>query len=255
MNVSYDFSGKTALVTGAGKGMGLAGVNAFAAAGAAIAMIDRDVEALEKEAARLTEAGHRVLPIPCDVSDEAQVKAAIGRTVSELGGLDMAFNNAGIQADATELADVTMDDYDRMLAINLRGIFACMKYELAHMRENGGGATVNNSSLGGFVGNPGRAAYHASKHGIHGLVKSAGLEYAPRGIRINAVAPGTIDTPMVRHMLEAEPDAMDEIRKSIPIDRLGKPEEIAAAVLWLCSDAASYVVGAILPVDGSYIAR
>jgi len=255
MNVSYDFSGKTAFVTGAAKGMGLAAADAFAAAGAAVALVDRDEDALRTEARRLNAGGGRALPIVCDVADEISVKEAVRRTVAELGGLDMAFNNAGIQADAVELADVAMDDYDRMLGINLRGVAVAMKYQLAHMRESGGGAIVNNSSLGGFVGVPGRAAYHAAKHGIHGLIKSTALEYATRGIRVNGVAPGIIDTPMLSHMKNAEEGVIEEMMRDVPIKRLGQPEEIAAAVLWLCSEGASFVTGHVIAVDGGYVAR
>ena len=255
MNVSYDFSGKTAFVTGAAKGMGLAAANAFVAAGAAVALVDRDEDALRTEARRLNSGSGRALPIVCDVAAENSVKEAVRRTVAELGGLDLAFNNAGIQADAVELADVSMDDYDHMLGINLRGVAVAMKYQLAHMRENGGGAIVNNSSLGGFVGVPGRAAYHAAKHGIHGLIKSTALEYATRGIRVNGVAPGIIDTPMLSHMKNAEEGVIEEMMRDVPIKRLGQPEEIAAAVLWLCSEGASFVTGHVIAVDGGYVAR
>ncbi|WP_031554992.1 SDR family NAD(P)-dependent oxidoreductase [Parvularcula oceani] len=255
MSVTYDFSGKTAFVTGAGKGMGLAAASAFAAAGAAVALVDWDGDVLHAEADRLSDAGHHVLPVVCDVADEAAVRDAVKRSVSELGALDMAFNNAGIQADAVEFADLAIDQYDRMLGINLRGVAVAMKYQLAHMRQAGGGAIVNNSSLGGFVGVPGRAAYHAAKHGIHGLIKSTALEYATRGIRVNGVAPGIIDTPMVSDMKNAEEGVIEEMMRDVPIKRLGQPEEIAAAVMWLCSDGASFVTGHIIAVDGGYVAR
>ncbi|UVI39481.1 SDR family oxidoreductase [Qipengyuania spongiae] len=162
------------------------------------APVDCGEDALRTEARRLDVASRRVSPIVCDVVDENSVKEAVERTVAELGGLDMAFNNAGIQADAVELADGSIDDYACMLTINLRGVAVAMKYQLAHMRENGGGAIVNNSSLGGFVQVPGRAAYYAAKRGIHGVIKSTALEYATRGIRVNGVAPGIIDTPCFR---------------------------------------------------------
>ncbi|MCJ2185757.1 SDR family NAD(P)-dependent oxidoreductase [Novosphingobium beihaiensis] len=255
MNPTYDYSGKVAFVTGAASGMGLAAATAFAEAGAAVALVDANGEAASRAAETLAAAGHKVLAIRCDVSEDAQVKSAVERTVEAFGSLDMAFNNAGIQADVTELADIEVADYDRMTGINLRGVFLCMKYELQQMRKQGSGAIVNCSSLGGFVGVPGRSAYHAAKHGVHGLTRTAGIEYAEQGIRINAVAPGIIDTPMVAEIKEREAGVIEEMMRDVPIRRLGKPEEVAAAVLWLSSPAASFVAGQILPVDGGYVAR
>jgi NAD(P)-dependent dehydrogenase (short-subunit alcohol dehydrogenase family) len=169
--------------------------------------------------------------------------------------LDMAFNNAGIQVPPSDAADETAENYDLVNAVNLRGVWAAQKHELRQMRNQGTGAIVNCSSLGGLVGLPERAAYHASKHGVIGLTKSAAVEYAPKGIRVNAVCPGTIDTPMVADMLESQADAMAEIMKEQSIGRLGRAEEVAAAVLWLCSPGASFVVGAALPVDGGFTAH
>lgn len=255
MNPTYDFSDRTAFVTGAARGMGLATAIGFAESGAAVAMIDRDPQELEAAVKKLTDAGHKVLAITCDVTDEAQIEQAVERTVAEFGSLDMAFNNAGIQADATQMADISLDDFDRMQSINLRGVFACMKYQLIQMRKQGSGAIVNNSSLGGFVGVPGRATYHAAKHGVHGLIKTAGLDYAAQGIRVNGVAPGIIDTPMVSDMKNAEEGVIEDMMRDVPIKRLGQAEEVAAAALWLCSDAASFVVGHVIAVDGGYVAR
>jgi NAD(P)-dependent dehydrogenase (short-subunit alcohol dehydrogenase family) len=166
----------------------------------------------------------------------------------------MAFNNAGIMLPLADAAEEPAESFDRVTAINMRGVWACMKHELRQMRAQGNGAIVNCSSLGGLVGNPGRAAYHATKHGVLGLTKSAALEYAPRGVRINAICPGTIDTPMVADMrAKGELDLTEAIRAQ-PIGRLGTADEIAAAVLWLCSPGASFVIGVALPVDGGYTA-
>ena len=175
--------------------------------------------------------------------------------MSTFGRLDAAFNNAGVMQRRVDTADITDDEWDRVMAINLRGVWSCMKYELRQMLRNGGGAIVNCSSLGGVVGNPGLAAYHAAKHGVIGLTKTAALEYATRGIRINAVCPGAIDTPMAQTLTGGDPKVLAELVKDEPIGRLGEPEEIAAAVLWLCSPGASYVVGHALLVDGGYTAR
>jgi NAD(P)-dependent dehydrogenase (short-subunit alcohol dehydrogenase family) len=255
MNPTYDFSGSVALVTGASSGMGLATARAFAQAGAALSLTDVNAEALAAAETELRDAGHRVLGIQCDVSDEHQVAAALATTIQTFGRLDMAYNNAGIQSPTTDAADETADTFDRVNAINLRGIWASMKHELAHMRTQDTGAIVNCSSLGGLVGLPGRAAYHASKHGVIGLTRSAALEYAPRGIRINAICPGTIETPMVTQMINSGDLDRDQAAATQPIARLGTAEEMAAAVLWLCSPAASFVIGVALPIDGGYTAQ
>jgi NAD(P)-dependent dehydrogenase (short-subunit alcohol dehydrogenase family) len=254
MNPTYDFEGQVALVTGASSGMGLATARAFATHGAAVTLADINEDALRAATDDLNAAGHQARGVACDVADEDQVAALVDRTVATFGRLDMAFNNAGIMIPPSDAAEEPADNFDRVSAINLRGIWACMKHELRQMREQDGGAIVNCSSLGGLVGLPGRASYHASKHGVLGLTKSAALEYAPRGVRINAVCPGTIDTPMVADMLARGELDMAEAVRNQPIGRLGTADEIAAAVLWLCSPAASFVVGVALPVDGGYTA-
>jgi NAD(P)-dependent dehydrogenase (short-subunit alcohol dehydrogenase family) len=217
-------------------------------------LADIDEDALSSASDSLITDGHQALAVVCDVTDEDQVATLVERAVASFGRLDMAFNNAGVQVPPSDAADEPADNFDRVTAINLRGVWACMKYELRQMRKQGSGAIVNCSSLGGLVGLPGRASYHASKHGVLGLTRSAALEYAPRGVRINAVCPGTIDTPMVADMLAKGELNMAEALRNQPIGRLGTADEIVAAVLWLCSPGASFVVGVGLPVDGGYTA-
>jgi NAD(P)-dependent dehydrogenase (short-subunit alcohol dehydrogenase family) len=253
--MTISFENKVALVMGAGSGMGLATAKAFADAGASVVLADNREEVVQAAAESLLAAGHRALAVRCDVADEKQVAAMVEQTVASFGRLDAAFNNAGVQSPVAETADASGEEFDRVNAINLRGVWNCMKYELRQMREQGSGAIVSNSSLGGLVGVAGRGVYHASKHGVLGLTKSAALEYAARGIRINAVCPGIIETPMVEGMLTSEAEAMKEMMKDVPIGRLGRPEEIAAAVLWLCSPSASFVIGHALAVDGGYTIR
>jgi NAD(P)-dependent dehydrogenase (short-subunit alcohol dehydrogenase family) len=252
MTPTYDFAGQVALVTGASTGIGRATAKAFAAAGAAVALIDRNQAKLRATLDEVTSAGGNAIAIACDVADEAQAKQAVERTVAEFGRLDMAYNNAGILGPMCPLVEETGVGFDEVTAVNLRGIWTFLKHELIQMKNQGAGAIVNCSSLGGLVGLPGRAAYHATKHGVIGLTKSAALDVAAYGIRVNAICPGCIDTPMGDAI---DPAAMKEFLKEQPIGRAGRPEEIAAAVLWLCSPGASLVLGVALPVDGGFVAH
>ena len=245
-----DFTGKVALVTGASSGMGLATTQAFSEAGAAVVLADVREELVNAEAQKLTAAGHKAIAVRCDVSDDAQVAAMVNRTVGEFGRLDAAFNNAGVMARIAPTGDSTREDWDRVIGINLRGVWSCMKYELRQMQRQGSGAIVNNASVGALTGNPGIGSYIASKHGVVGLTRTAALEYIKHGIRVNAVNPGLIDTQVARDVVAGDEQAYHDIAKHVPIARAGKPEEIASAVLWLCSAGASYVVGHALTVDG-----
>lgn len=248
----HDFNGKVAFVTGAASGLGLATARAFAVAGAKVAIADANRAALSAAATDLRSQGADILELELDVSDETAVEATVKSAIDHYGALDAAFNNAGLQFEAAETADAVAAHFDRVMAVNLRGVWACMKYELQYMRERGCGAIVNCSSVCGLIGIPGRADYHASKHGVIGLTRVAALEYAARGIRINAVCPGTIDTPLVRRILDADSGAMESILRNQPIGRLGQPEEVAEAVLWLCGPGSSFVVGHALSVDGGW---
>jgi NAD(P)-dependent dehydrogenase (short-subunit alcohol dehydrogenase family) len=256
VNPTYDFSGQVALVTGAGSGIGLATARQFAAAGASVVLADINPTAMTAAEQELKDAGNQALGVVCDVSDEAQVEAAVSTTVQSFGRLDMAFNSAGIILPSIDTAEETAEDYDRVTNINARGMWASMKYELRQMLAQGtGGAIVNCSSLSGLVGAARRTTYHAAKHAVVGLTKSAAVEYASRGIRVNVVCPGTIDTPMVDDLIAKNDLVLEASLAEAPIGRIGRPEEIADAVLWLCSPGASYVIGVALPVDGGYVAH
>ena len=246
MNLSFE--NNVAVVTGAGSGIGLAT--------ASVVLADWNEESVRSAAKDLAAHGHKALPIRCDVANDAEVEAMVAQTVATFGRLDAAYNNAGVQNVLAETADAPREDFDRVMAINLRGVWSCMKFELRQMRKQGSGAIVNCSSLGGIVGGAGRGTYHAAKHGVLGFTKSAALEYAARGIRINAVCPGLIQTPMADQMIASgQAEALKAMERSIPMERVGRPEEIVNAVLWLCSDAASYVTGQSISVDGGFIMR
>src|SRR6266571_2290235 len=255
MNIS--FKNQVALVTGAASGLGLATARAFSESGASVVLADWNEESAQSAAKELANKGHKTLAIRCDVADDAQVEAMVKQTVATFGRLDAAYNNAGVQNVLAETADTTREDYDFVMGINLRGVWICMKYELQQMREQGSGAIVNCSSLGGLIGGAQRGIYHAAKHGVIGFTKSAALEYATRGIRVNDVCPGMIQTPMSDKMIaEGQGEELNKMLNTfVPMGRMGRPEEIADAVLWLCSSAASYVTGQSISIDGGYVMR
>lgn len=247
-------SGKVALVTGAGSGIGRATALAFARQGAKVVIADVAADAGEETAALARAENTDALFVRTDVSQRADVEALVQAAVDQYGRLDYAHNNAGIPGPQALLADYGEETWDQVIATNLKGIWLCMKYEIQQMLRQGGGAIVNTSSVAGLRGSQGVSAYVASKHGIIGLTRAAALEYARDGIRINAIAPGTIQTPMLDRFTGGDELTLEQFAKSEPVGRLGSPDEVAQAVLWLCSDSASFVTGAILAVDGGRLA-
>ncbi|MFJ6797254.1 SDR family NAD(P)-dependent oxidoreductase [Streptomyces sp. NPDC091268] len=251
MSTTYDFHDRTAFVTGAASGIGRATALAFARAGARVALADLSVDGL-RETARLIEAnGAEALALTCDVTSEEDVQRAVDRTVERFGSLDAAFNNAGVEQPVQPAADTAKEDWDRILGVSLTGAFLCTRAQIRQMlRQDGGGAIVNVSSGAGVKGFKGQAAYAAAKHGIIGFTRSAALDHAAQGIRVNAVCPGIIDTEMIRRFGDTRPGGREGLIADEPVGRLGKPEEIASAVLWLCSTDAAFTTGAVLVVDG-----
>lgn len=245
--MNLDFSGKVALVTGGASGIGAACARAFHAAGAKVVIADLNPDTASRLASEL---GDRAVATQLDVADSASCQAMVDLAVEQFGGLDIAVNNAGISTELAPIPDTTVDDWRKVISINLDGVFYCLKAEMAAMKA--GASIVNIASIMGAIARTGAAAYVASKHGVVGLTKVAALEGADRNIRVNAIGPGYIETPLLQ---QATLEALDQIAALHPLGRLGKPDEIAAAVLFLASSSASFITGAYYPVDGGYIAQ
>ena len=248
----------TLLVTGGASGIGRATAVAFARESAWVVVSDVDATGGEQTAQAIRTAGGQAIFARADVSQAAQVQALTERVIETYHRLDCAFNNAGIQGQIADTVECNEENWDRILATNLKGVWLCMKYEIPLMLRQGGGAIVNTASNFGLVGSVGMPAYSASKHGVLGVSKTAALEYASRGIRVNAVCPGPIKTPLSEGVIRVHPDAermVEAIMSRLPVNRWGLPEEVAEAAVWLCSEAASFVTGAALPVDGGYVAQ
>jgi NAD(P)-dependent dehydrogenase (short-subunit alcohol dehydrogenase family) len=247
--------GKVALVTGAGAGIGQAAALAMAREGATIVIADRDPAGGATTLEMLKARGGQGLAVTVDTSVASQVEALIQRTVDAYGRLDCAVNNAGIQGQIASTTACTEDNWDRIVSVNLKGVWLCLKYEIGQMLRQGGGAIVNVASNFGLVGSRGMPAYAASKHGVIGLTKTAALEFARHDVRVNAVCPGPTRTPLLETVLREQPEIVAAIEAAQPIGRIGRAQEIAEAILWLCSDGASFVAGAALSVDGGYVTQ
>jgi NAD(P)-dependent dehydrogenase (short-subunit alcohol dehydrogenase family) len=250
-----DMIGKVAVVTGGSAGIGRAAVHAFSRRGAAVVIADRDSTRGEEVARAVKDDGGEALFVTTDVAVERDVAEMVRATVATFGRLDYAFNNAGIEGTPGPLNESSTENWDRTIAVNLTGVWLCMRAEIPAMLDGGGGAIVNCSSVAGLVGFPGLGAYVASKHGVVGLTKSVALESATSGVRVNAVCPGVIDTEMVERFTAANPDARAGLLESEPMGRMGTPEEIAESAVWLCSDASSFVTGQAIAVDGGFVTR
>src|SRR3954469_3497994 len=247
---NHEFAGKVGFITGAGSGIGRATALAFADRGAAVAIADVSAEASRRVAEEIVRTGGQALGFACAVPVSSDVQTALRQTVEAFGRLDFAFNSAGIEQPPTPLADITEDQWQRVLDIDLRGVFLCMKYEIPLILATGGGAIINTSSGAGVKGFLGGGAYGAAKHGVIGLTRCAALDYAAANVRINAICPGIIETPMMDRFSGGTPEGRERVISQEPVGRMGRPEEIASAVMLLCSDNAAFTVGHALVVDG-----
>lgn len=247
--------GKIALVTGGASGIGRATALAFANKGVKVAVADIDIDGGQETTKIVKDAGGEAKFFEVDISKEDEVKTLIDNVVDSFGGLNFGFNNAGILGDSIPLHETDGNSWDRVISINLSSVFYCLKYEIAYMLNNGGGAIVNTSSIAGLVGYRNLSPYAASKHGITGLTRCAALEYSAQGIRVNCVHPGSIRTPMLARLIDADPELNEIIESLHPIGRIGEPHEVANTVVWLCSDEASFVTGHPMSVDGGMVAQ
>jgi NAD(P)-dependent dehydrogenase (short-subunit alcohol dehydrogenase family) len=252
--MTKDFDGKVVIVTGGGYGIGRAAVLGFGKRGAKVVIADLDEKTGEETLRQLKGAGGEGIFVKTNVAQAAEVKAMVEKAVSAYGKLDCAFNNAGIHKVFVSTVDFTESDWNEMMDVNLKSVWLCMKYEIPEMLKQGKGAIVNTSSAAGLVAAPSNPAYPASKHGVVGLTKSTGVEFARKGIRVNAVCPGPTRTAMHDSLVKVAPDIVDFMHTKVPMGRIGEPEEVAAAAIWLCSDEASYITGHALPVDGGLVA-
>ena len=248
-------NGKVTLVTGGSSGIGRATALTFAREGAKVVIADVGTAGGEETVQLIKAAGGEAIFVKTDVTQASQVQAMVQATIDTYGRLECAFNNAGVTTGTDPTAECTESEWDRVLSINLKGVWLCMKAEIPHMLKQGRGAIVNTASVLGLVGIMGQAAYVASKHGVNGLTKTAALEYAKAGIRVNSVCPGVIQTPMVENVIKAVPALAEPMQALQPVGRFGNPEEVAEAVVWLCSDAASFVTGHPMAVDGGCVAQ
>lgn len=245
-----EFAGKVAFVTGAAGGIGRATAIAFATAGADVAVTDINLDELARTVELIEQHGVRALGTGCDVTNGDEIESALARTIDSFGRLDIAFNNAGVEQPVAPLVDIPEHDWDRLVATNLKSAFLCMKHQIPHLLSTGGGSIVNTSSGAGVIGIRGQTAYTAVKHGVIGMTKSAALDYAAQGIRINAICPGIIETPMMDRFSGGTPEGRARVIAQEPVGRMGRPEEVASAVLWLSSDLGAFTTGHALVIDG-----
>lgn len=253
-NMTFDFDGKVVLVTGAGSGIGEETALKFAANGARVMLSDIDADSGKALADRICDFGAEVDFLACDVSDSSQVQALVARALETFGRLDICCNNAGIEGEQGVTTECSVDNFDRVTAVNTRGVWLCMKHEIPHLVKDGG-AIVNLSSIAGLIGFPGLPAYVASKHAVAGLTKTAALEFAESNVRVNAVCPGPIMTPMLERLMASTPGFSAQITAGVPEHRIGSPADVASTILYLCSDQAAYITGQCLAIDGGWVAQ